>query len=86
MTAVIQQSVRTDLPWREIFGHVYRDFFESQFQRRLVTHMADDDNEVFVDDDRLTPSIFLDGGRDFVNGELRYDPRVACIGHDSREW
>src|SRR5579871_2647844 len=58
-----------------------RHFVPSQFQRRLVSSVADDDDPIFVDDDRLTPAKLAEGrGHGVYPGIVL--TRVVLVGPD----
>ena len=78
---VVGDAVRLGLRRRQADGHVDRDFFQAQLQRRLVARVADDDDALLIDDDRLAEAELLDRRRHGVHGGV-VDARVVLVGPD----
>src|SRR5262245_37757433 len=58
-----------------------RHFVPSEFQRRLVTSVADDDDAVLVNHDRLTPAELAEGRGHGVHSGVVLT-RVVLVGPD----
>ncbi len=79
---VVREPVRLDLGRRQAHGHVDRDRVQAQLQRRLVARVADDDDAVLVDHDRLAEAELADRRGDGVHGGV-VPPGVVLVRTDA---
>ena len=81
---VVGDAVRLRLRWRQTNGDMHRCLCPPELQRRLVPRVADDDDAVFIDDERLPAAKFLEGRGDGVYGGV-VEARIAWIRADAAE-
>ncbi len=81
---VIGDSVCFDLSRRKTGRDVHRDFFQSQFERCLVTCVANDDDPFFINHDRLSEAELPNGCGHGIH-RLVINARVSVVGSDGRD-
>jgi hypothetical protein len=78
---VVGQPIRLRLLGRQVLGDVDRDFLEAELPGGLPARVADDDDLVSVNNDRLTPTERAEGSGNGVDGRI-VQSRVALVGFD----